>query len=339
MPRRTQRKFGLSPVRITEDLWGAWKAQALVAGVHLDVFTHIAAGKRTAREIAAAAEASERGITFLLDALVAMGYLGRTGRRFLLRPLAARFLVRGQERYVGRSVELLAAHWDDWSHLTEVVKSGLPYEAVDQVDRAKEFFPKLVETIFAGSYFSAQLAVRSLPGKVRRGIRRILDVAAGSGAWSIAFAQAIPAARVTALDFPEVTPITRQFTRRFGVAARYDYLEGNLREVDFGRGEYDLVILGHILHSEGKERGRQLLARVAAALRQPGLLLIAELIPNDQRSGPLIPLLFGLNMLLRTEQGGVFTLREYRDWLREVGFRRVRTIDVPAPSPLILGIK
>jgi 2-polyprenyl-3-methyl-5-hydroxy-6-metoxy-1,4-benzoquinol methylase len=339
MPRRAHHDSGLSPIRIIDDLWGAWKARALVAGVELDVFTHIAAGKCTTEEIAFATEASERGITFLLDALVAMGYLQKSGRRYRLRPLAAKYLVRGKERYLGRSAALLPVHWESWGHLTEVVKSGLPVQAIDQVDRAKEFFPKLVEAIFSNNYFSARLAVRSLPQKVRRGLRRILDVAAGSAAWSIPFAQAIPGARVTALDLPEVTPVTRQFAQRFGVAARYDYLEGNLRELDFGRGAYDLVILGHILHSEGRERARQLLARSAAALRKGGLLLIAEMIPNDQRTGPLIPLLFGLNMLLHTEQGDAFTLRDYRGWLRQIGLRNVRTIKIPAPSPLILATK
>jgi 2-polyprenyl-3-methyl-5-hydroxy-6-metoxy-1,4-benzoquinol methylase len=339
MPRHAHHDAGLSPIRIIEDLWGAWKTRALVAGVELDVFTHIAAGKGTAEEIAFATDASERGIAFLLDALVGMGYLHKSGRRYRLRPLAAKYLVRGKERYLGRSAALLPVHWDSWGHLTEVVKSGQPYLAVDQVDRAREFFPKLVEAIFANNYFSARLAVRSLPQRVRRGIRRILDVGAGSAAWSIPFAQAIPGAHVTALDLPEVTPVTRQFAQRFGVASRYDYLEGNLRELEFGRGAYDLVILGHILHSEGRERGRQLLARCAAALRKGGLLLVAEMIPNDQRTGPLIPLLFGLNMLLQTEQGDVFTLREFRGWLRAVGLHSLRTIKIPAPSPLILATK
>jgi hypothetical protein len=50
-------------------------------------------------------------------------------------------------------------------------------------------------------------------------------------------------------------------------------------------------------------------------------------------------LLFGLNMLLQTEEGNVFTLREYRAWLKAAGFRKVKTVPVPAPSPLILATK
>ena len=61
---------------------------------------------------------------------------------------------------------------------------------------------------------------------------------------------------MTTVDFPEMTPITREFAEKLGVAARYDYLEGDLRKVGFGHEAYDLVILGHIFHSEGKRTAR-----------------------------------------------------------------------------------
>ena len=52
-----------------------------------------------------------------------------------------------------------------------------------------------------------------------------------------------------------------------------------------------------------------------------------------------MPVLFGLNMLLHTEEGNVFTLREYRSWLKAVGFGKVTTIPVPPPTTVILAIK
>ena len=78
--------------------------------------------------------------------------------------------------------------------------------------------------------------------------------------------------------------------------------------MDFGRDQYDLVILGHIIHSEGEKHGQELIRKSCAALRPCGMLLIAEFVPNDSRTEPSFPLLFGLNMLLQTEEGNVFTL-------------------------------
>jgi 3-hydroxy-5-methyl-1-naphthoate 3-O-methyltransferase len=336
---RKPNKMMVTPQPIMEDLFGAWKTQALVAATELDVFSHIAAGKHTVKEVAGAAGASLRGMANLLDALVGLGYLSKSGGRYRLRPLAATFLVRGSERYMGGMASVVRNHWETWQHLTEAVKTGRPVTAVDVVEHGKEFFPLLVANLFPGGFAAARAAVTALPEKTRRGIKRILDVAAGSGAWSLAFAQAIPEARVTSLDLPEVTLITRQFVDRFGFANRYEYREGDLKLLDFGRESYDLVILGHIIHSEGEKRGKELIRKSYAALRRGGLLLIAEQIPNDARTGPPMALLFGLNMLLHTEEGDVFTLREYRAWLKAAGFRKVTTIPAPAPSPLILATK
>ena len=333
------KQMNLTPERIIQDLWAARHAQVLMAGTDLDVFSHIASGKRSSKEIARAASSSQRGTVMLLDALVGLGYLNKKGEAYGLEPVSEKFLVRGRETYLGSMVNETKMVWESWAHLTEVVRSGRPYRTVDVEEAAREFFPELVAAIFPMSYGAAQSAVSALPEKTRGRIKRILDVAAGSAAWSLAFAQAIPEARVTVVDYPEVTKVAKQFTRRFGVADRYDYQEGNLRDVNFGRNKYDLVILGHIIHSEGEKWGKKLIKRSSSALKEGGLLLIGEMVPNDDRTGPPLPLVFGLNMLLNTEQGDVFTMRQYREWLKDAGFKKVTTIEASGPSPLILATK
>jgi 3-hydroxy-5-methyl-1-naphthoate 3-O-methyltransferase len=338
MPRKTKKKIQ-SPAMLMEDLTGAWRARSLVAGVELNVFSHIAAGKRTVKEIAEAAGASPRGMSSLLDALTAIGYLRKTGSRYGLQPVSAALLLPGGKDYVGAIAYALSLTWDNWKNLTEAVRSGRPAETVNLAEKGKEFFPKLVGSIFPGNYAASTVAVSQFSERERRKIHKILDVAAGSGAWSLAFAKAIPQARVTSADFPEMTPIAREFAEKFGVANRYDYLEGDLRQADFGRDAYDLVILGHIIHSEGEKHGKELLRKSYMALRPGGKLLIGEYVPNDSRTGPAMPMLFGLNMLLQTEEGAVFTLREYRAWLKAAGFGKVTTVPVPPPSTVILATK
>jgi ubiquinone/menaquinone biosynthesis C-methylase UbiE len=307
--------------------------------VELDIFTHIHNGKRTAKEIARAADANPRATERLLNALVGMDYLDQKKGNYTLKPVAEAFLVRGKEAYLGGIVNETKMTWAQWANLTDAIKTGRPFTAVDTETDGKQFFPQLVEAIFPMSYGNSRTAVSMLPGKTRERIKTILDVAAGSAAWSLAFAQAIPEARVTVLDYPEVTPVARRFAEAFGVADRYEYLEGNLREIDFGRDRYDLVILGHIIHTEGEKWGKKLIKKAYRALNDGGTLLIAEMIPNDTRTGPMLPLLFGLNMLVHTEAGDVFTMKEYREWLKAAGFRKVQTLDVPGPSPLILATK
>jgi len=146
---------------------------------------------------------------------------------------------------------------ETWSHLGETVRAGRPVGSPPSPGELAQFFSTLVRAIFPMSFMGSKSAVAALDKKARGRISAILDVAAGACAWSIPFAQAIPKARVTVVDFPDVTNVAREYTTRFGVGDRYDYLEGNLRETDFGRERFDLVILGHIIHGEGREQGRE----------------------------------------------------------------------------------
>ncbi len=338
MPRKTKKAI-LSPAKVMDDLTGSWRARALSVGVELNVFSQIAAGKRTVTEICKAAGASPRGMAVLLDALTGMGYLRKSRGAYSLLPVSSAFLVPGEKGYIGAMAEAVSLTWNTWKYLTEAVRGGHSAESVDDARQGKEFFPKLVANLFPGNFAASSAVVSRLPKKDRSKIRKILDVGAGSGAWSLAFAQALPQAHVETMDFPEITPITRRFAEKIGVADRYIYLEREMRAADFGRDAFDLVILGHIIHSEGQMHGMELLRKCYTALRPGGKLLIAEYVPNDARTGPAMPVLFGLTMLLQTEEGNVFTLREYRSWLKTAGFGKVTTIPVPPPSTVILATK
>ena len=82
MPRK-QPMFGPSPLQTyAEMLHLAWSGLALAAALELDLFSHIAAGKTTAEQVAEAAGASAHGTGRLLDALCGMGYLKKSGRRY-----------------------------------------------------------------------------------------------------------------------------------------------------------------------------------------------------------------------------------------------------------------
>ena len=46
-----------------------------------------------------------------------------------------------------------------------------------------------------------------------------------------------------------------------------------------------------------------------------------------------------VQMLLNTEKGDTFSFNEIRNWLKEAGFKKVRKVEAPGPSPLILATR
>jgi ubiquinone/menaquinone biosynthesis C-methylase UbiE len=313
-------------------------SQVLSAALRLGVFSSIAAGRKNIPTVARAAGASERGVRMLLDSLVPLGLLTKRGANYALTPLAQRYLVSKSPDYLGTFFESDAL-WDSWSHLTDVIRSGKPVHRVGDQREAERIFPVLVKTLHVLQRERAQIAARALGSTGRRKDLRVLDIACGSGVWGIPYAELNPQARVTAQDFPAVLKVTRQYLKRHGVSHQYEFLPGDLKTVDLGVGRYDVAILGNIVHSEGEKSSRDLFQRLHRALASGGRVVIVDMVPNDERTGPAFPLFFALNMLVNTEQGDTYTLAEYNRWLRAAGFAQVATKDIGSHSPLVIATK
>jgi ubiquinone/menaquinone biosynthesis C-methylase UbiE len=223
-------------------------------------------------------------------------------------------------------------------HLNEIIATGKPSAAVNQEAQGGEFFQDFVMDIFPMSYPSAQTLARHLNLDAAGQPASVLDLAAGSGVWGVALAQSSEHVRVTAVDWPEVIPVTRKTAAKFGLAERFSFVEGDVLKADFGNG-HAVATLGHILHSEGRERSRALLDKTFRALASGGTIAIAEFLVNADRTGPVNGLLFAVNMLVNTDSGDTYSFDEIAHWLGAAGFTNARTLESPGPSPLILATK
>jgi ubiquinone/menaquinone biosynthesis C-methylase UbiE len=323
--------------KMMEMHFGFGPSRVLSSAVELDLFTHLAGGKTTAGDLARAAGATERGTRMLLDALACLGLLTKRDGRYNLTDSARQHLLKDSPAYVGDFLTIDRL-WDAWGHLTEAVRTGRPFLPVEQEDVASEFFPKLIRGLHAVHAEPARRAAQILTAGNKPGLR-VLDIACGSAIWSIAIAELAPDARVTALDFPVVLESTREYVKKHRLEDRFEYLPGNLKDVDLGKQRYDLAILGNIIHTEGERSSRDLIQRVYGALAPGGRAVIIEMLPSDDRSGPVFPLLFALNMLVNSEQGDTYTFAELQQWLRQAGFQRVEATEIGSHSPMIVGYK
>ncbi len=255
----------LSPQRIMQMMWSFAAPLALEAAVRHRVFDTLDERPKTLEELARDTGALPRGLRAILNALVGFELLAKSGERYALTAESSAFLVSHKPGYQGAllghiSTQLLP----NWLHLTEIVGTGKPATAVNQEGAGAGFFSELVEAIYPMSAPSAQalaehfFATGPTPASV-------LDLAAGSGVWGIAMAKQSPLARVTAVDWAGVIPITRRVAQKHGVAERFTFVEGDLLGADFGNG-HQLATLGQILHSEGEAQP----GIVEEGIRSPG---------------------------------------------------------------------
>jgi SAM-dependent methyltransferase len=330
----------VTPERIMQFAWGYVPPLVLEAAIRHRIFDLLDGGPKTVSEIQKETGASERGLSAVMNALVGLNFLAKDKQDyFSLTPESSTFLVSTKPSFQGGmlrhgSEQLIPK----WLHLNKIVMTGEPAAAVNKEESGGDFFQQFVNDIFPLSYPAAQVLSRHYKVNGAVPAVRVLDLAAGSGVWGIAMAQGSENVSVTAVDWPEVIPVTRKTVTRFGLADRFSFVEGDLLQADFGSG-HNLATLGHILHSEGSERSQALLKKTFQALAPGGTIAIAEFLVNPDRTGPLNALFFAVNMLVNTESGDTFSFEEISSWLKAAGFTDARTLDAPGPSPLILATK
>jgi 2-polyprenyl-3-methyl-5-hydroxy-6-metoxy-1,4-benzoquinol methylase len=299
------------------------RTEALRAAIELDLFSHVAAGRRTASELAQACQAAPRGTRILADFLTIMGFLQKHGDSYELTEDSKVLLDRASPAYVGGAVRFMLAPElrESFHKLTAAVRRG--GTAVSNEGTVSDDNPIWVEFARAMAplmQMPARLLAALVGGDTGQPLR-VLDVAAGHGLFGITIAERYARAHITALDWANVLAVAEENTRRAGLAGRYSLRPGSAFDVAWG-GPYDIVLLTNFLHHFDIPTCEQLAAKAHAALAPGGRALSLDFIPEPDRITPPPTAAFAIVMLATTAHGDAYTFADYEAMFARAGFLR-----------------
>jgi (2Fe-2S) ferredoxin/SAM-dependent methyltransferase len=323
---------GVVPDELMRTLRGYQESRVLLTALELDLFTAVGSGA-TAEAVAAARKLDRRGTTLLLNALVALGTLAKRYGVYSNTPLARRFLAAGSRDDARDALKHNLSLWTRWSTLTEAVREGHTVSRAAAAGGPQWTVP-FIAAMHRNAVMRAPAVVQAVGAD---GVRRLLDVGGGSGAYSIAFAKANPRLEADLLDLSSVIPIAQKHIADAGLQDRVRTRVGDLRSDPFGEG-YDLALLSAICHMLGPDENAELLRRLRRALEPGGRVVVQDFVLDPDGTSPAHAALFALNMLVGTPSGSTYTEAEYRSWLREAGYTDAQRLSVPGPTDLIVGV-
>jgi 3-hydroxy-5-methyl-1-naphthoate 3-O-methyltransferase len=316
---------------LMEILGGFERAAVVLGAVQLDLFSPLAKGPATATEVAAQASLPVRGVERALNACAALGFVVKNQDRYHNSPLADAFLVKDQPGYVGNLIKQARERYGAWGKLPEGVKKDqpvLPLTGAELFNASPEVLDNYVHGLFE---LGKGLARRISDLVDLSGCRSLLDVAGGSGVYSILFCSRFPQLRATVFDLPPILQRTRGIIAREGMAGQVSVREGNYFTDDFGSG-FDVVLLSNMLQTEGRQTGRMVLQKAFTALNPGGRVLVHGIMPNPDQVSPLQPVLFSLFMMLVFPEGEAYPGEEIIGWLHESGFVEGQKFTLPPPA-------
>ena len=300
---------------------GMLAARAVISGCTLGLFGALDEHSDTPEGLAARLELDPLGVEALLTALRSLGYVEPAGEEGALAPseTARRLLAPSSPESIAAFVGAQNAHqWETLGRLDEVMRTGQP---VGWHDLAPD--DPLWEAYMRGLFEATRADQDDNAAIVPvEGARRMVDVAGGHGAFSMAMCRRHPALRATILDLPASVAVGRRIVEEQGYADRIDFREGDALTADLGDG-LDVVSAFNLVHHLSPQDSRALFERARAALRPGGCLVIGETErpePGEpvHRQGALSGLLFYAISRART-----YTRAEMVGWLHDAGFPRV----------------
>jgi hypothetical protein len=303
---------------------------ATVAGVRLGLFDALAAGPAGADALAPELGGEPDRIAVLADALVAAGLLERDDAGYRLTPTADALLVRGRPRAMHDLLLWSPGPHANWVGLDAIVRGAPPPEPIE--DDAAVFYARLAA---ATSPTQRAVAAAVLPQLGLPAGARLLELGAGAAPWAATMLATDAAATAVVNDLPGVVPVTTEALQPFG--DRVAFAAGDYLAADLPPGPYDVVVLGHVLRAERRERAAALVARAAAALGAGGALVVTEYLGGRDPARHPQAALLGLTMLAGTAAGGLCTRADVEAWLAAARCGAVRLLDPVANTDVVVA--
>ena len=301
---RAREAAGALPDDLNDRIRAFQQSRVILTALELDLFTAIGDGG-VAADIAARIHADPRATEMLLHALASLQLVSKRDGVFHNSPAAARHFSAASPHNARPALMHTAGLWKNWSTLTECVRAGTSVIHREVAERSSDWTQAFIAAMHRNA---VERAVPLVAAVGAQGVRRMLDVGGGSGAYSIAFA-----------------------------AANHTRI-GDLRTDHLGEG-YDLVLVSAICHMLDEKENAHLIGRCFDALAPGGRLAIQEFILEPDKCAPQSAALFSLNMLVGTRAGASYSEPEYTAWMHAAGFTTIHRVRMPGPAGLIIGTR
>lgn len=324
---------------------GAWVTASLYTATVLGIADLLAAGPRSAEDLAGASQANADALRRLLRMLAAHGvFAEREDGRFEQTELST--LLRGDAPGNLRAMVLMYGTdvwWTPWGQMLHTIRTG--ETAFSKVHGAELFEYMKRDGDFAATFNramtggSARLADEIVAAYDFSRFGTIVDVGGGQGLLLSAILKAAPAARGVLADMPHVIETARALVAERGVADRCKLVGGSFFDAVPAGG--DAYVMKWILHDWNDDDATRILRTVRTAIPPTGRLIAFDrVLPERITAGDPFDqgaTLMDLNMLVNVT-GRERTAAEFRRLFAAGGFTLTSARSMPTGLGIVEGL-
>ncbi|SDW61554.1 O-methyltransferase [Amycolatopsis xylanica] len=314
------------PERIVGIAIGYMAAKQLFAASRIGLFTALADGPLTAAELSEKTGKPEKITRILGDAMSSLGLLSRVDGRYELAADAAEYLGGGGLDLAPFLTFLDTISYPHWTQFGHTADSGEPGKL--EMDEARW------GTFMAGVMTYNRLHAEMLAGAFDYGPhRKLLDLGGLSSAFALEAMGVNEELHTTFVFDPAFTESVTTAVAEAGLTDRATVI-GAETPVARPDGEFDLVMVNHVVHRFDAQQNAEILRNARAAAAPGGRLLLLDFfLDDDADQRPIDALHAGEYLVI--DGTVVYPESEVREWLTAAGWRVVDKLALPG-SPRVL---
>mmetsp|Transcript_33169 Transcript_33169/g.71594 ORF Transcript_33169/g.71594 Transcript_33169/m.71594 type:complete len:391 (+) Transcript_33169:75-1247(+) len=307
--------------------YGFMASQALFTALEIGVFDAIAAAGEAGLDVTALRKqcnCDAPRLQTLLTSLVAVKCLRRSAEgMYTLSPNTAQYMVSSSRHFYGDYLKLQIGRqfYHRMGALTEVMTTG-------QAPNYASWFsdPEVAQTYTQAQHNGSISTAKYLVKKKLslEGVKDMLDVGGGSGAFSYVFAGSVPGLKSTVLELPEVCRTGEKIKAQQSpdVQSRVKFVELDATSPKWPVPEtaFDVVLMSYLSGSVPESIIVDLYTNALKALRPGGRLLIHDFMVDDSLDGPALGALWALQHVTVNADGLGLRPKEIIDRLGKAGF-------------------
>lgn len=337
----------VDPSKIMQVGTGFFASKILLTAVNMELFTLLAKGEMSGREIQSKLGLHNRSLYDFLDALVALGFLQRKGLKetaiYSNAPDTEMFLDKNKPAYVGGILEM-ANHrlYPFWNNLEEALKTGKPQNEAKNSDQP--FFDLLYSDQKRLNEFVNAMAGVQMGNFIAfankfdfSSYKTLCDVGGAGGHLSMQVVLNNSNMSCVSFDLPKVSEIADENVKRMNLSNMVTIESGDFFSDELPKA--DVITMGNILHDWGTYEKKILIQKAYDALPESGAFVVIENIIDDNRSQNAFGLMMSLNMLIETEAGYDFTFADFNNLVKETGFKETAIIPLTGPTSAAIAYK
>lgn len=308
----------------------------IIAAARLGVFNALSTSPMTSAEVAAHIGVRVEKIEPVMNALVHFGVVEKKNEVFSLSeykdvldpnsPLC-------QLGYINHALNMS----DKWRKLEETVKSqevsidnfnGITGQSEDQT---RAFLQAMnTNAVPQAEYLVSHYDFTD---------HKFIDIGAGYGTYSMRVAKAFETSKGVSLDLPMAAKIIAGNIEAENLSNRVKVIGGDYKK-DLPNEKFNDAFLFAIIHQESIEECCKLIKSVFDLLEDDGKLYLTSFFLNDDRTEPEFSVLFGVEMLVGSQNGRAYSHSEIHQILKDTGFRTIEAVkEVPGPATLYVATK